>query len=366
MSVDPMARIDMPDHIGSMGQSFDIETFQDPGIRAQYQSLMKRFKSIARSVEATYKLDDRMIVPEFYRADAFNACVERHPGRYRISIALPAPVLLMIFFDKLLGNPSVMSWLRSDIEREVAYSIPFSIRAQDLTHTSDWSISTSKIRAFAAYTLSDIATTFIFMHEIGHILCGHLENSRMSDGQNMIAEFEFTDDQKIDHDLAQLREYEADAVAGSLITHYVLELIDDISVNPRTREAFGPDSMAAEQCTSLCIMALYGMFAYLRGAQRRLRTSSSHPDPRVRSFYVRDIVCQAMMAEKSMDQELLLDLLEARFEEFNTELVKLGLLRDNAYSPDNLVAIQESIKRLQDLKVKHRSTSEKFSFIGWM
>jgi len=73
-----------------------------------------------------------------------------------------------------------------------------------------------------------------------------------------------------ERDLSQPQEYEADAVAAYLTSHFVHEIVEDIAKSERTAAVFGPSERAGERALSLALMALYGLFAYVRGRTRGL------------------------------------------------------------------------------------------------
>lgn len=91
--------------IDSQPQEYDIDSIQDDGIRAQYQALRKHFRSLALQIQSIYGLDSKSIDVVFVADGAFNASVEMNENRYLIQLSNAVPVLLMVFFDKLLSDP---------------------------------------------------------------------------------------------------------------------------------------------------------------------------------------------------------------------------------------------------------------------
>lgn len=347
-------------------QAYDIDAIQDKGIRIQYQTLNKRFRSLADQITSIYKLDGKRIDVIFAVNGNFNASVEMHKDRYLIQISNAVPVLLMIFFDKILSNPKNLPWLSSDGTGEVGYEIPFSIRANDLMFTKKWLVKTNKIRAFASYILADIATSFMFLHELGHILGGHLKDLEIRGDEAFHAEFEMlestsTDDFWVRH----LREYQADSVGAYLVTHIIEELVEDVKVNERTQAVFGPSQIAIENTISLTIAAIYGLFAYARGQEMKLKLHSSHPDPLVRAFYIRDFVFQIMRNKCSFDLELSQDMLQARFDEMNDMLSILGISDPVSIGEDNMEKARNQSHALKNLQYEHGKVVSRFAFIDW-
>lgn len=150
----------------------------------------------------------------------------------------------------------------------------------------------------------------MFLHELGHILGGHLKDLEKRGQRAAHAEFRMLEDVETgDTNLQQLREYQADSVGVCLVTHIIEELIEDAKVNERTRAVFGPEDIVAENTISLAVAALYGLFAYVRGQEVRLRLHASHPDPSVRALYTRDFIYQIMQQNRSFDAESSQDML---------------------------------------------------------
>ena len=349
---------------------FDIDAFEDDGIRIQYQTLRRRFLSLGQSVKDAYGLDGLPIETGFVRSSVFNASVEQFPNRYLIRMTTAVPALLMMFFDKLLSEPEVMPWISSEDPGSVGYDIAFSFDPRDLTQRTDMSVRTNPIRAFASYTLADLATTFMYLHELGHILAGHLKARHASGQSTLVEEFNhspgsaaaFADAER---DLSQLQEYEADAIAAYLTSHFVHEIVEDVAKNERTAAVFGPAERAGERALSLALMALYGLFAYVRGQTRHLNVTSSHPDPLVRALYCRDILFQVAAAPLVKDVDWFLDELQARFDELNKVLEKLGLLDPIAVTDDGVDLAAEEAERLKKLKQDSGYLTAKYSFITW-
>lgn len=351
-------------------QFFDVDTFEDDGIRTQYQTLLRRFQSLAKSVQDGYGLDGLPIEVGFVRSTVFNASVEQLSDKYVVRMTTAVPGLLMMFFDKLLSDPAVMPWVSAEDSGSVGYDIAFAFDPRDLRKRTDMSVRTNKIRAFASYTLADMATTFMFLHELGHILGGHLK-ARQANGQStLVEEFNHSDvsgdvNTGNDTQLSQLQEYEADAVASYLTSHFVREIVEDVAINERTAAVFGPSERAGERALSLALMSLYGLFAYVRGQARHLRLNSSHPDPLVRALYCRDILFHVTSSALVHDEEWFLDELQARFDELNAVLESLGLLDPLAVTDEGVELAAEQAENLKSMKKRYGHITGKYSFITW-
>lgn len=346
---------------------FDIDALSNDQLRARYQSLRKRFTDAARSAEDGYGLGGQKISFRFIYSDRFNAYCRIDQDGYEVDIATAIPVLTLLFFDQLFSCPRIMKWLPGGDNDAVSYDVQFSSGPHDLTSIKDWSIKTSPLRAYVAYMASEIASTFVLMHELGHILCGHLQARDAIYGDPFIAEFSyFAESTAEDFELNQLFEYEADAAAAWLITQYVDELVEATNEDERAQEAFGCGGHAAERSVAFCVIVLYALFAYLRALKSRLSLQSSHPDPLVRAFYVRDMIWKVAKERHALDDEVVGEMLEDLFEEVNLELVGLGLQSEEQFQQDSdFEQIDLDVERLKASKTKYRELSRKFSFVTW-
>lgn len=345
---------------------FDIGEIEDAGIKIQYQTLDKRFHSLARQLETNYGLRGARIDFEFVKDDHFNASVELTPDSYQVRVSAAVPILLMILFDKLLTHPGQLPWLSREGEGEVSYETPFSVDTRNLERRRDWSVETNKIRAFASGTLSEIAASFVFLHELGHILNGHLLDLAAAGRPARHSEFNMVEPSgEVSSELDQLREFQADAVGAALVANITEELIENVACNSRTAAVFGPAEMAAENCISLTVIALYGLFAYVRGQQRKLNLRASHPDPLVRSIYVRDYVFQAMRQRRGFNAELAQDMLQARFDEMNAALKSVELIAPHTVTPAGVRRATALARGLTDLQREYGASIARFAFIEW-
>lgn len=346
---------------------FDIDALSDDQLRARYQSLRKRFADAARSAEDGYGLGGQKISFRFVYSDRFNACCRINEGSYEVDIATAIPVLTLLFFDQLFSCPRIMKWLPGEDSKAVSYDVQFSSGPHGLSRIKDWSIKTSPLRAYVAYIASEIASTFVLMHELGHVLCGHLQARDAIYGDPFIAEFSYIGESSAeDFELGQLFEYEADAAAAWLITQYVDELVKAANEDERAQKAFGFDRHAAERSVAFCVIVLYALFAYLKVLKSKFSLQSSHPDPLVRAFYVRDMIWKVAKERHVLDDEVVGEMLEDLFEEVNSVLVRLGLQSEGQFEQDlDFDQIDMGVERLKAAKAKYRELSNKFSFVPW-
>lgn len=346
---------------------FDIDALSNDQLRARYQSLRKRFTDTARSAEDGYGLDGHKISFRFIYSDRFNAYCRLNQGGYEIDIATAIPVLTLLFFDQLFSCPKIMKWLPGEEDQAVSYDVQFSSGPHNLTRIKDWSIKTKPLRAYVAYIASEIASTFVLMHELGHILCGHLQARDAIYGDPFIAEFSyFGENAAEDFELNQLFEYEADAAAAWLITQYVDELVEAANNDERAQKAFGFDRHSAERSVAFCVIVLYALFAYLKVLKSKLSLQASHPDPHVRAFYVRDMIWKVAKERHALDDEVVGEMLENLFEEVNFELARLGLQPEGQFEQGReFDQIDMGVERLKAAKTKYRELSHKFSFVPW-
>lgn len=354
-------------HIQSRPAQFDIHALTNEHLRRRYLTLARRFADSARSAEKGYGLGGLPIDLRFICNDRFNAYCSIRNGRYEVDFTTAIPVLTMLFFDELLSSPEILTWLPGDALGDVRYDVLFSGDPHKLDELRDWSIRTNPVRAYVAYIASEIASTFVLLHELGHIICGHLQARDHLDGKPFIAEFSYTGDATAnDFQLHQLFEYEADAVASSLITRFVDELVEEAAEDGRAHEAFGFDAHAAERSVAFCAIVLYALFAYLKGLKSRLQLHSSHPEPLVRAFYTRDMIWQVTARKHRLDDDVLGEMLDELFDQTNDALVRLGLQIEGQFQQEGYFdEIARGVDLLKASKVHLGPLTRRFSFVPW-
>ncbi|MBL4801189.1 MAG: hypothetical protein JKY45_04790 [Emcibacter sp.] len=113
---------------------------------------------------------------------------------------------------------------------------------------------------------------------------------------------------------------------------------------------FGPVDIAAENTISLAVAALYGLFAYVRGQETRLRVHASHPDPLLRAIYTRDFVYQIMQQKRS-------------FDEMNDVLVSPGLITSSSVTDEGIDTATDHSRALKLQQYDRGKEASRYAFI---
>src|SRR5581483_6380665 len=162
----------------------------------------------------------------------------------------------------MLASADLFPWLPSAGEVVSDYEIAFILDPADFSARSPWRISLTESRSFTAGILTDITCAFIQMHELGHVMCGHVEANRKLTGRNSL--MEMLEERPVSrYQLERERAWEADAdsVAASLLVQFISQLIDQTRVNAAAAEAFGSGNRTVEHVLAITVVSLYAMFA---------------------------------------------------------------------------------------------------------
>ncbi|HAT86955.1 MAG TPA: hypothetical protein DCS30_14025 [Rhizobiales bacterium] len=336
-------------------EDFDLSTleFKASAWRHHYERLLKRYSDQARFVEADYGFGDKRIETHFIEANYSNAHVRRTESGYNIRIASTFPYLLKALFSRVLADPEVMDWLPYESVGDVLeQEVYFSTDSRDIGNQSFVQQETTLLRDKVATILSDIAMEFVFLHELGHILGGHVESQPQ---KRELSELSLTRQScKQQRTLNRVWEFEADMIAANLLKSYAGTLIKTASAtsDPDLRAIFGPPQFAVEQCTSLSVIACYVLFRYLRETSSRLDLKNNHPDPLVRAACVRNTLFSCIAERHKINQELFEDMLSARFEEFDDVLEQNGIHAGMVLTDERLDDVNIAVAEL------HKSRSE--------
>lgn len=345
---------------------FDVASIPDEAIRERYERALRRGLAMSAAMARDFPQQRpvRLVITEEM---AFNAHAGSDNDGYRLELAKPVPLFLVVLFERLLSDPRLLPWLDGEGEKVSDYQTPFVFDPAYFGLRELWSIQLTDIRSFAAGMLADIALAFMQMHELGHVMCGHVEGYHAHTGRRSMAELAVAPDRVNAIQLERERAWEADAdsVAASLLVQYLRELVAVASEHPKAGEVFGRGEETVEHILSLAVVALYALFAYLRGARYALGRTSSHPHPFVRANYVKDMMMTVARREWPLDLDRFAALMDARLDEMLQALAEADL-SDNAVFDDAYIAAAEREgEALMRLRRKHRKSCLAWSWFSW-
>ncbi len=345
---------------------FDPDQIEHEAIRAHYQRVNRRGVAMARAIAETFP-DRPPVRFVFEEGDSFNAFAGREERGYLLRMAKPVPYLLLILFDRLLGDPRLLPWLDSQGEAFTEYELPFVLDPADFSRRGRWSIRLTGIRSFASSMLADIAIAFIQMHELGHVLCGHVDANQALTGRHAMAEIYDKGGGRSRAQSARERiwESDADAVAAGLLEQYLRELEAATQTDDKTRQVFGRGEHAIEHLLALAIMSLFALFAYIRGARYSLRRQTSHPHPYLRAQYTKNMLMTVARRAWPLDLDAFGEFLDLRIDEMLTALEAVGLSKNELFDDAYIARSERQLDVLMKKRTKYRSSASTRSWIFW-
>lgn len=345
---------------------FDPSAIKDEAIRDRYLRVLKRGETIRETMHGSFGSDRAPVRTRFIDERTFNAYAGRDDEGYVLELSRPVPLLLLVLFERLLGDPELFPWLEKGGEIVTDYEIDFIADPADFSRLINWKISLTDIRAFAAGILAEIATAFIQMHELGHVMAGHVEANETLTGRLAVAELsDGVRPNRRQWERERAWEADADAIAVSFLVRFLGELVDQTRAGGPAAQAFGRDSHTVEHILAVTAVTLFAVFAYIRGVRYRLGKQSSHPHPFVRSFYVKDMLFTAARQEWPIDLEVLAGLTDQRLEEMLAALEKIGLFKAHLFDDRYLERADASMARIIAARAKYRAVCRPWTWISW-
>jgi hypothetical protein len=206
----------------------------------------------------------------------------------------------------------------------------------------------------------------VLCHEVGHILNGHIEGLKHYEGEKKLAELvSYSKTSKMRYERRQAWEYDADAIASTLLMNFVGELVADIEKHERTAELFDHGDNVLEQVLSVTIVALFAFFSYMRGVRHKLQLKSTHPHPVVRAYYIKNMLATAASNRWDVDMEVLEILIDVRFAEFLDAMEKIDLFDFSIFDQNYISQVAEHCDRLAALQKKYKNSCKDWSWISW-
>jgi hypothetical protein len=302
----------------------------------------------------------------FIDEEAFNAYASSDDDCYILELGKPVPLFLLILFERILSDPRLFPWLPTTGEIVTDYEVAFIFDPADFAGREKWKINLTELRSFTAGILADITVAFVQMHELGHVMCGHIEANRHLTGRRAMVEMVAEQPpSRLQVERERAWEADADAVAASFLVRYLTELVEQTEQNNLAALAFGGGKQTIEHVLSVTVVALYAMFSYFRGARYRIGKRSSHPHPLVRSFYVKDMLITAARREWTLDLEVLGELIDQRLDEMLIALEAVGLSKNHLFNDRYLSRTEKEVAYIMDIRAKHRRSCLQWAWFPW-
>lgn len=353
-----------------METTFDFSQLNDRNLKRLYEYIPSRCNEVIESFRAAYgKTSDYYQVSfQFVLSDHLNAEAGRQKDQYAVAIHTPTILLLRTLFESLLSFNYIIPEIGTGIAPDATdlRELPFILNLSQPATFQNVPITTDTRRQFAASMLADFCSSFILLHEVGHVILGHTESADHYFGRPITEFASWQDVGQKGQYLRQSYEYDADAVAGKLLVQYIADFIRVIETRPDYTAIFGPlakDGYLIERVTALIIMSLYVMFTYMAQAAKKLNKFASHPHPLHRSFYSKDIILKAMEQQGPIDIKRTLKFNQYYFDRFSDALQSLKLVPYPTMTSALTRDISKQTRLIGDRASKLRVFSEEWSWL---
>lgn len=355
---------------------FDYRLFSNQAIELEYKHLELRANSIASSIMQSYGKSKKPIGFRFIDEREFNAfaSLDDDGSRYWVEVNAAVPLLIMILFYRLLTDKRVLPYLDPGGEAVANYELPFILNPEVFDERVDWQVRTNAIRSFAAGTIADLCSTFVVLHEFGHIICGHTEGIRYYEKDEKLAELVSRPRKWLNATARHIEalerrkawERDADLIGAVLLAQFVDELANPTFTEERTRRVFtNTKGVELEHTLAIAIAALFALFCYVQGSRRKLHKDSSHPHPHVRSLFVKDILVQELATRKNLNMDKLDALAMERLDEMMDALIDIELLDTRIYSAAYDRALDRERDGLETLHATFKESCARWRWFEW-
>lgn len=332
-----------------------------------------RMQEVARAITAGYGLPNHIdnVVSIIANGHQFNASTYQQNNTLVVSINASVPILIRTLFDRLLAQPSVFPELPIDTPDAISYSPLFMIDPTSTDQLERINIHISEDRYSASRILGDLCVTYVFLHEYGHLLCGHTQAIRnISEETGLLELFELNQPPNKDYiELRQYWEFQADSVAAGLLVQY----LDDIVSQSQAHQTWIFDITGCEQndqkglATHVCaiaIAALNVLFLYTDQCTFQIKVEKYHPPTQTRLFCLRDVLCSQMAQRWQLDpNDIVATYFDYYLDSFHDGLASIGINVD-AINEEYMEGCYNIFRTLKYSNDRLRHVSEPWSWLN--
>jgi len=271
-------------------------------------------------------------------------------------------LLSKVLFEKIFSSSKVLPELPFSDHSSSILSVPFVKNLSNPTLDSEFAISLTAPRRTVARVLQDFCSTFILLHEIAHVVCGHCP-----------AHFHYFSEPKLQEFyglelwlfrgryLRRSWEYDADITAASILSQYI-EHFHKTGKHPDIETAFQFLGGRFENLVGLVTAALFTMFAYLSQMEYRLGSKSYHPHPMLRTKYIAQALLRRCATDYALDPDEIYNWQIEYMSQMAQEMDALQLFDWNKFDA-NFVSTDSHITRLSSVAGRLRSSCEQWAWI---
>lgn len=337
--------------------------------RPHFESVLARILEVGDSMVQGYRpasLKAR-IVACYKDSRDFNAGAWPEGENFRVGLSAAVIPLLSLLFMALLSDPEVLPQLPKPPTRRAA-RMKFRTDVRYADAVRDVRLTLSDERTVAAHVLADLCVSFVYLHELGHVICGHAEGTRHFANSEVIAEFtQPRPGSPRERAMRQYWEYQADSIAAAIMPQYLDILLGEAGGKHRWLRALvgsskGDKTLKIHVC-ALVNAALSAMFIYLEGCRLVRRAETYHPHPIARSLYVKDRLTSEASRRWGLDLAKISRLNYDYLEPFLFRLERLGLGSVRDWDPDLLDEMDLEGTRLAADGEKYRESTRLWSWL---
>jgi len=239
-------------------------------------------ESLKTSVSIGYSADTR-----------FDACAHSSDGRHHVVVSAAVPALLLsLFFDIVNSTHPFSSDPGTDEIQPSDFRMPLSLHptgagGQDLVETIESVVREAmpqhRWQRILAVVLAELATVFIFAHELGHVVYGH--TTLLSSERGLALRERRFDGDGPPRRISQAWELQADQAAFSFLWSY--------AINTKRQRRRLLKHLLCKSSSDL-VLELFGRLCYVMSfvffllGQGRVEVvaNGSHPSPLVRITFL--------------------------------------------------------------------------------
>tara|TARA_B100001245_G_C22890049_1_gene428563 strand:- start:666 stop:1739 length:1074 start_codon:yes stop_codon:yes gene_type:complete len=347
---------------------FDTSSINDESLKTLYNYLLERTHNIINVFKNVYSLEDKSVDVSFIVSNRFQAEATCFSNKgYSIKIHSPTIFLMRLYFDAVLSLDPVAN-LVTPLQRELKpVDINFIPDVTNPLNQIKHQVYENQDRLFVSSTMTDLCSTFIALHEVGHIVCGHAETAKLYFGEDQILEV-------LDYDyffkrgiiLKQSMERDADVLSARLIPQYIEQLFEKINIDSRHSKAFQTlmkDSYPFENLIALCVSSLYSLFVYITPKRPVNFRKLAHPHPILRALYIKDAIINTLEERWPLRKDVVSRYCVKYFDQFDRAFGLLDMNIAHLYAGEFLtIDHDEEISLIHQRASKMRKFSAKSSW----
>lgn len=345
-----------------MSERFDLNSLPYSYLKDICKNLHIRGEEAAGSLAKSYNADGTYgsVQFDYLNSPEFNAFARSGEQDHFVEVNIGCMFLLDVLLKRLFSSKHIVPEVPTKQESIERYKLPFIADIKKGKIDCGYEFELDDNRFFISYAMQDFCSTFIVMHELSHVICGHTRGCQLYFGAHEVNEFNpLLDFIYRGRYLRMAWEYDADITASVIISQYIIHFIT-ASKGPHLEEAFAFASPA--QKAGLIIASLFGMFAYMSRLKYARRLVSSHPHPLVRAQYVGDIIMYKISSKLGIPIDTIEEYKIEYIFQFCIALEEMDLFNWDKFS-DKFEGTREPVLQLRSLAKRLRHFCDSWAWV---